>query len=99
MGLWHEVPSSLNTVVPRCAEIGTPPRKGEITEERYRSILSHGEAVIREAGLSKRRAAHAKVARWEDWRLVLFGREYPPVFRNYEEWLVGHGYAQEEEGE
>ena len=74
-------------------------RKGEITEERYRSILAHGAAVLREAGLSRRRTTPTKMAKWEDWRLILFGKEYPPVFRNYEEWLVGHGYAQEEGGE
>lgn len=25
-------------------------------------------------------------ASWEDWRLVVNGREYPPKFKSFEEW-------------
>lgn len=71
--------------------------KGEITLERYEAIIAHGQAVLKEAGLVKSRRIFGKVAKWEDWRLVLFGKEYPPIFKNYEEWLVGHGYVEEED--
>lgn len=70
--------------------------KAEITEEKYFAIMEHGEAVLKEAGLKKLRPYSGPMAKWEDWRLVLFGEEYPPIFKNYEEWLVGHGYINDE---
>ena len=68
--------------------------KAEITWEKYNSIMNHGMAVLEEAKLMKPRPYKGPIARWEDWRLALFGKEYPPVFANYKEWLVGHGYEE-----
>ena len=67
--------------------------KGEITEDKYFMIMAHGESVLKEAKLKKLSPYVGPMAKWEDWRLVLFGKEYPPLFANYEAWLVGYGYS------
>lgn len=70
--------------------------RDEIEQEKYDAIMAHGRFVLKEAGLRKRPRPHmGPTAKWEDWRLVLFGKEYPPVFTNYKEWLVGHGYEDD----
>ena len=69
---------------------------GEITKDRYDSIMAHGAYVLGQAGLKGTVPTPGRIAKWEDWRLVLFGKEYPPIFKNYGEWLVGHGYVEEE---
>ena len=70
--------------------------KGEITQEKYDAIMAHGRLVLKEAGLAKPPPYVGPMAQWEDWRLVLDGKEYPPVFADYEAWLVGHGCVEEE---
>lgn len=71
--------------------------KGETTQEKYDAIMGHGALILKEAGLKKPRLdCGTRVAAWKDWRLILFGRQYPPLFKNYEEWLVGHGYIEED---
>lgn len=69
--------------------------KGETTQDKYDAIMTHGRLILKEAKLKKSRPYSGKLARWEDWRLVLFGKMYPPIFKNYKEWLVGHGYEEE----
>ena len=68
----------------------------EITQEKYDDIINHGKIVLKEAKLKKPRPYKGKMAKWEDWRLVLFGKEYPPIFKDYKAWLVGHGYEDDE---
>lgn len=68
--------------------------KAEITFEKYEAVIAHGNLVLKEAKLQKINSYKGSIAKWEDWRLVLFGEEYPPIFKNYKEWLVGHGYEE-----
>jgi hypothetical protein len=60
--------------------------KDEIEQEKYDAIISHGNLVLKEAGLKRMPLYTGKIAPWEKWRLVLFGVEYPPLFPNYEAW-------------
>lgn len=64
-------------------------RNGEIHHAKYAAILQHGRKVLDEAGLRKesrkqREEAimemiqNGEMAPWEEWRLVLFGKEYLP---------------------
>lgn len=71
--------------------------KGEVPQEKYDAVMAHGALILKEAGLRKPRPHRGWIVKWEKWRLVLDGKEYPPVFKNYQEWLVGHGYEGEEE--
>lgn len=70
-------------------------RESKIHHHKYTSILQHGDEVLRGAGLTKlshaeRDAAIANqpCAPWEEWRLVLFGEEYAPVFPTFEDWRL-----------
>lgn len=57
----------------------------EISHQKYAAIIKHGDTVLLEAGL-KRLPYHERdqlilnsnPAPWDQWRLVVFGVEYPP---------------------
>lgn len=65
---------------------------GEVSEEKYRTILLHGTRVLGEARLVKHHLIPTKIAPWAEWRLVLFGKEYPPIHRTYEDWFAVYGH-------
>lgn len=69
----------------------------EINQDKYDAVMAHGKLVLKEAGLRKESNLGRQVAPWSEWRLVLFGQEYPPIFKDYNEWLIGHGYLEEED--
>lgn len=58
---------------------------GFITPEKYEEVMKHGQAVLDKAGL-KKVPYTGKMAEWSKWRLVLDGKEYPPIFKDYDEW-------------
>lgn len=63
-------------------------RKRLITAAKCQKIISHGEHVLSEAGISfltKPESPNYDVE-WSEWRLVLFGKEYKPKFKSYEDW-------------
>lgn len=60
--------------------------KGEISKSKYHAILSHGHEVLSRAGLRMVAPYSGPIAKWADWRLVIDGKEYPPVFKTFEEW-------------
>lgn len=60
-----------------------------ITKKKFRDVIAHGKDVLIAAGLNTcRTPPMVKMAKWEDWRLVLFGKEYPPKYKNYEDWFA-----------
>jgi len=59
----------------------------KITDEKYEAILSHGDAVLKAAKERRPLVYNGFVAVWKRWRLVINGKEYPPVYRDYEAWL------------
>ena len=79
-----------------CGRLEALVLKGEATQEKYDMVMTRGNLILKEANLRKPRQYIGRMAKWEDWRLVLYGNEYPPVFVNHQAWLVGHGYGEEE---
>lgn len=70
--------------------------KSEMTAAKYNKIMRHGRKVLRLAGLTKPvYKEQTEALRWDRWRLVLFGIEYPPLFKNHGEWLKHFGYEDE----
>lgn len=72
-------------------------KHGQISQAKYTRILQHRDRVLAEAGLQKMTVqerdreflsleARGLIAKWEDWRLILDGKEYKPLFKNYQEW-------------
>lgn len=59
--------------------------KGQVGRKQYNIVVNHGNKVLREAGLV-RTVPNEPTVPWLDWRLVLFGKEYPPIFKSYEQW-------------
>jgi len=73
--------------------------KREITVEKYDAVMAHGKRVLAMAGIKKNRPYSGPMAEWQDWRLVLFGKEYPPLYKDYQAWLKAFsGKAVEAEG-
>ena len=70
--------------------------KGEVTKVKFSAVMVHGQRVLREAGIKPRQDDEVKMAAWSKWRLVLNGESYPPKFKSYKEWLIGHGYGADE---
>lgn len=54
--------------------------KGQVTQAKYTAIIQHGEAVLDGAGLGRPATYNGFMAPWGQWRLVLFGEEYPPRY-------------------
>ena len=76
-------------------------RKGEIPQKKTAMILAHGNSVLRAAGLQKlphwmREVAMLMMLKknqtvsWGDWRLVIGENEYPPKFKDFNEWRAYH---------
>jgi hypothetical protein len=63
--------------------------QNEISIKKYVAIQQHGDAVLEQAGLSKPPVYNGPFAPWEDWRLVLDGKEYGPKYKNEKEWENG----------
>ena len=61
----------------------------KITAAKYQKVISHGEHVISKANL-RRGSESVGLAdgEWSDWRLILFGKEYKPLFKSYEDWAT-----------
>ena len=57
-------------------------QNGSMPEEFYDAVLSHGEAILRAAGLPLRPEVPPEEtwADWKAWKLLFKGREYPPKF-------------------
>ena len=61
--------------------------QGKLSHQKYVTVMQHGDAVLAAAGLKKPTPYSGPFTEWGDWRLVLFGKEYPPIYKTYEEWL------------
>jgi hypothetical protein len=64
--------------------------KNMIPQAKYVAIIQHGERLLSEAGLPPRQVYTGPCAPWADWRLVLEGKEYPPLYETLEEWTAAH---------
>lgn len=66
-------------------------QKGEIKEEKVKAIAAHGSEILNRAGLVHPKPYTGPIAKWGDWRLVLFDKEYPPKYKTYDEWYKVFG--------
>lgn len=62
--------------------------KGQITQVEYDNVLKHGKALTK--GMRKQESENHNVP-WGDWRLVVDGVEYPPVFASFDEYKENFG--------
>lgn len=79
--------------------------EGEIHHAKYVNIILHGDKVLADAGLRKpsreQRANNfakmvsggLKLAKWEDWRLVIGKKTYRPKYKTYKDWCLARGYS------
>lgn len=68
-------------------------KRGEISQSRHDYIRNHGLAIIREANLMseyENRHSHDAIAEWENWKMVVDGKEYGPSSENYTQWVLGY---------
>ncbi len=82
-----------------CGRLEMMRQKGEVTDEEYQRIITHGTSILNKAKLKKPEPYAGPTADWVDWRLVINGlgpggivtKEYPPKFKNYQEWCFNFG--------
>ena len=58
----------------------------EITREKFDLVIAHGTNVLKKAKLKKPPPYDGSIADWDDWRLVLNGKEYPPRIKCFADW-------------
>ena len=64
--------------------------QGKIHHAKYVAIIKHGDAVLARHSLTRERH-EGPMAEWRDWRLVVDGKEYPPVYGSVGEWEAASG--------
>jgi hypothetical protein len=62
-------------------------RDGKIHQHKYVAIITHGDSVLAMNNIVKPEPYMGLCAVWQDWRLVLDGKEYPPIYKSYNDWL------------
>ena len=63
-------------------------RAGKITAQEIERIMERGRGILRTAGLSRPDdSVHKNWAsvEWAEWRLIVEGKEYPPMYDSWEE--------------
>lgn len=70
-------------------------RTGQISREKYDAVMEHGRRVLRKAGLRKKPVRPKRIARWNLWRLVVNGVEYPGRFKDAEDWRRAYATVAE----
>jgi len=64
--------------------------RGIIPHGKYVAVLQHGNRILRQAKLVKS-VYNGPFADWQDWRMVIYGKEYPPLCSTPEEWEKVYG--------
>lgn len=81
-------------------------RQGKMPQGKYISVIQHGNRVLADANLQRKTHAEreadiarkiqmGEMAEWDTWRLILFDKEYPPIYSTHEEWEAAHGESIE----
>lgn len=62
-----------------------------ISQEEYQDIIARGNAILNKLGLSRKMTTlqgyKGPTVEWEEWRLVLFGKEYKPLTRSVDDYI------------
>jgi hypothetical protein len=72
--------------------------KGEVSLDKYRTVMAHGRSVLRAAGLNKRPLPNLRpglIAPWGKWRMVVGGKKHKPIYKDFNAWAKHHGYLDE----
>ena len=69
---------------------------GKLSTVKMREVLEHGNRVLQAVGLVKPLPYNGPSVEWNDWRLVIEGREYEPRFKNLRE--LEKYYAADKDG-
>jgi len=75
--------------------------KGKISHGKFAQIIQHGDDVLKRANLkrpNKRDRDRAivdailsgNIAEWKDWRMIVNGEEYPPIYVDHNHWRMAH---------
>lgn len=65
--------------------------QSKLPEWKYKEVLSRGERILREAGLTYQPPCSGPIADWADWRLIVDDKEYPPKYATPEDWQKEFG--------
>lgn len=60
---------------------------GKVHHAKYVAVIQHGDAVLKTHGLTRERY-EGPMAEWGDWRLVVEGKEHPPLHRSMSEYII-----------
>lgn len=68
-------------------------KQGKVNATHYVAVIKHGDRVVKQSGidpafnmeLSTEFLTYSPV-KWDDWRLCLDGKFWPPLYKNYTEW-------------
>jgi hypothetical protein len=80
-----------------CGRMEALMHQGYFPPEKFDRVMAHGNKVLRGAGVVRPRPYTGSVARWSKWRLVLFGKFYPPLYRTEQDWLKAFGQTPPED--
>lgn len=59
---------------------------------KYNTIVEHGDLLIEQSDLKHERSVrhhHASSVAWEDWRMIISGKEYGPSTQSFHQWKQG----------
>ncbi len=70
---------------------------GSISSQKYNAVMAHGYKVLMASGINKdaRKPYTGRMAAWGNWRLVLFGKQYPPKYKTYQDWVKEFDHAKD----
>lgn len=63
-------------------------KQGAISSSLYDEIIEHGNQIVRVVIKNYLPPDPKTFAPWANWRLVVEGKEYPPLWKNHEEWAA-----------
>lgn len=60
--------------------------KGDISHQKFAAIVRHGDSIIKQSGLVKPLPYDGPFAEWSEWRLLVNGQEFSPLYKSLTEW-------------
>lgn len=67
--------------------------KGEIHHAKFVAIIQHGDEILAQHNLV-RNVHEGPMPEWGEWRLIIDGLEYKPLYPTFEEYRRAHGVVE-----